>query len=141
MNFDTLSYFLDQNHMIASAESELGGSLVIDYMPLKDGRIERSIRITAGHVEAFFYESDAGDLELSSLSATQGVSCDDDGSRRSFDGSNLLYDHALGVMTVTGSEDMPCELDGTPVEGVEYNLRTRSLKASPIAPGAIQLNQ
>jgi len=138
-NFDTLKYFLDQNHIVANAESE--GSLLVTYVPLKDGRPEQYIRISAGHVEAFLDENSTGDLELSSLSATEGVFCGDDRSEHQFEGGNLLYDHSQGIVTVTGTEDYPCMFDGAPADVVEYDLQRGRGKARLIGPGTINLNQ
>ncbi len=137
-NFDTLKYYLQQNHIVADAESV--GSLAIHYLPLKDGRVDQHLLISASHMEASMQETPEGDLELASLIATEGISGEDAQGKNTFEGTDLFYDHSQGMMQVSGNETMPCMYNGNLVEGIQYDVRRGRLKTRIAAPGAIPLN-
>ncbi|MCK4294919.1 MAG: hypothetical protein KAY65_17105 [Planctomycetes bacterium] len=134
-NYDTLKYFLRENRIIAEASS--AGALVVKYLPIKDGKFSEVHIVTANRVVANLTETAAGDTELSTLTASGGVTYQ--GSDNEFIGGGLFYDHAEQLMKVVGSERFPCLFNGQLTDEIEYNLKTGEIKADLVAPGTIQL--
>ncbi|MBL7153348.1 MAG: hypothetical protein ISS79_06500, partial [Phycisphaerae bacterium] len=102
-NYDSLTYFQQANRIIASAGSE--GALVVQYFPIKDGEFTDHIVVTANHVEADLLETVLGDTELSTLTASGGVTYQ--AKDHEFIGGEIFYDHAKQLMKVIGSESFP----------------------------------
>jgi len=134
-NYDTLKYFLRENRIIAEASS--AGALVVKYLPIKDGKFSEVHIVTANRVVANLTETAAGDTELSSLTASGGVTYQS--ADNEFIGGGLFYDHAKQLMKVVGSEHFPCLFNGQLTDEIEYNLKTGEIKADLVAPGTIQL--
>jgi len=141
-HFETLTYSLETNRIIADAQSD--GTLSIDYIPIVDGKYGQQITATAGHVEALIYETADGRTELSTLSATDGITYEEESEKKGwgkkkdiqFVGSEFFYDHSKSMLSAWGDESRACLLNGTLVDGIEYNLKTGRLKkAKIVAPG------
>ena len=135
-NFDTLRYLLDDNKIVASGASH---SIDINYFPIVDGQYDQQITASAADIEAGLIENSAGRTELSTLSAAGGVTYSDDDVQ--FTGSEFFYDADNSLVTAWGSEQEFCYLNGTAVDGLEYNLKTGKAKAKIVAPGALQIRQ
>ena len=137
-NFDTLEYFADSNQIVADANSQ--GSLVIQYWPIIDGKRGKRSVATAGHVEVTLTGSEESGFELATLTATEGITYAEEGKDEFvFIGSRLFYDVKTGVMKVSGDATQPCYFRGMLVEGIEYDLKTGSVRAKPVGPGSIEL--
>ncbi len=133
-NFDTLTYFLDTNRIVADAGSQ---GLVIDYFPVVDGKYGQQVTVTAGHIVALLTETAEGQTELLSLTASDGIIYKD--QDKEFVGSKLFYDAIKSIVTVHGDEFQSCYLDGNPVDAIEWDLKTDRIKADIVGPGALQL--
>jgi hypothetical protein len=139
-NFDTLRYFSKSNLVVADARSQ--GTLRIDYIPIIKGKYGEQIVATAKHIEADLVKAADGQTELSTLTATGGVTYEDDNNQ--FAGSQLFYDHNKSIMNVKGDPPgvrggQPCYFNGALVDGIEYNLKTRKVKARVVGPGTLQI--
>ena len=132
-NFDTLKYFLEESQIVADARSQ---EILINYIPIVDGQYGQHAVATASHVEAFLYQTADGQSELSTLTASGGITYKDDDNQ--FVGSELFYDHNEFIMKVKGDELQPCYFNGALVDGIEYNVKTAEGTVKIIAPGALQ---
>ncbi len=132
-NFGTLKYFLEENRIVADAGPQ---EILINYIPIVDGQYGQHAVATASHVEAFLYQTADGQSELSTLTASGGITYEDDDNE--FVGSELFYDHNEFVMKVKGDKFQPCYFNGALVDGIEYNVRTAEGTVKIIAPGALQ---
>ncbi len=134
-NFNSLEYYLKDNKVVASADSE--GTLRVDYIPIRKGQYGDHVVATANHVEAQFVKTVLGDNELSTLHATGGITYEDE--KNQFVGSELLYNHAEALMTISGSRTQPCYFNGALVKGIEYDLETGRVKTELAGPGVMQM--
>ncbi len=132
-NFDTLNYFLQENQVIADAGNE---QILIDYFPVENDRYGQQITATARHIEALLYETAEGRNELSTLRASGGISYAEKGI--DFEGSSLFYDANKSLITAWSDGSQPCLLNGTPVDGIKYNLKSgRASEAKIVGPGGL----
>jgi hypothetical protein len=135
-NFDTLQFFFETGQLIADAGPQ--EVLTIDYFPVIEGRVQRDQRVsaTAVHVEANLIETIDGEYELSTLSATGGVTYED--KDRQFGGSELFYDARDAIITVRGDQFHPCHFNGVPVDTIVWDLTTDSFRFEIVGPGAFE---
>jgi hypothetical protein len=141
--FDTLKYFLKANRVVADAESQ---RIFIDYIPIVEGQYGQKVTASAGHIEANLIETVGGRTEISTLNATGGVSYDEEAREKKwgkskkieFMGSEFFYDVNKSMITAWGDDFQPCFLNGSLVEGIEYNLKTEKLKVGEIIGGVLQ---
>ena len=133
-NFETLRYFLETDRIIADASSE---RILIDYFPIVEGQDDRQVRASAGHVEVNLAETADGRTELSTLSASNGVSYKEKDIQ--FEGGEFFFDAAESVIKAWGGESQPCFLNGAIVDGIEYNLRTGKVETKIVRPSTLQL--
>jgi len=132
-NFDTLNYFLQENRVIADAGNE---QILIDYFPVEQGRYGQQITATASHIEALLYETAEGKNELSTLRASGGISYAEKGI--DFEGDKLFYDANKSLITAWSDGSQPCLLNGVPVDGIKYNLKSgRASEAKIVGPGGL----
>jgi hypothetical protein len=124
-DFDELRWFTKTNRITAEGKTK---SVTIGYLPIIDGQWGRVVRAVATHIEADFTETGQGRSELAGLKATGGVFYEEVGENE-FAGDSLLYDAGKSLMTVSGSAEVPCLLNGSLVDGVEYDLETGKVKA------------
>jgi len=132
-HFGTLKYFLEENRIVADAGPQ---EILINYIPVVDGQYGQPSVATASHVEAFLYQTADGQSELSTLTASGGITYEDDDNE--FVGSELFYDHNEFIMKVKGDEFQSCYFNGALVDGIEYNVRTAEGTVEIIAPGTLQ---
>jgi len=133
-NFDTLKYFQAANKITAEATSE--GSLIVKYLTIKNGRPLKLHEVTTNHVDVDLIKTALGETELSTLTASGGIMYHSGDNE--FIGGELFYDHAAELMTVVGSETFPCHYNGYLTDHIEYNLKTGTIKADVVGPGAGQ---
>ena len=141
-NFDTLKYFTSLNRIIADARSQ--GTLRIDYIPIVKGQYGQQIVATANHIEADLVAAEGGQTELSTVTASGGITFEDE--KNQFAGSHLFYDHVKSIMKVTGDAPsvrggQPCYFNGVLVDGIEYDLKTGKIKAKVVGPGTLKINR
>jgi hypothetical protein len=134
--FETLSYSLRENRIIADAGSQ---KLLIDYFPVVDGKYGQQIQAEAGHVAALLTETDQGKTELATMTATGGIKYLDQENKNEFIGGELFYDHEKSLIKIKGDSLQPCYLNGALVDGIIYDLTTGKVEAQIPAPGALQL--
>ena len=132
-NFDILNYFLQANQVIADAVNE---QILIDYFPVENDRYGQQITATASHIEALLYETAEGKNELSTLKASGGISYEEEDIE--FEGSSLFYDAEKSLITAWSDGSQPCLLNGVPVDGIKYNLKSgRASEAQIVGPGGL----
>jgi hypothetical protein len=138
-NFQTLKYFLDKNQLVADAPSQ--GLLTVNYFPIVKTQVQydQQVTVTAVHVQAHLIETAEGEFKLSTLSATGGITYED--QDKEFNGSKLFYDAGKAIITVHGDELQPCHFNGVPVDEIEWDLKTDKIKFEIKGPGALQLNR
>ncbi|HUU20597.1 MAG TPA: hypothetical protein VMW72_25850 [Sedimentisphaerales bacterium] len=138
-NFQTLKYFFQKNQLIADATSQ--GVLNVNYFPIVNGQVlyDQQVTVTAAHVQADLIETAEGELKLSTLNATGGITYED--QDKEFNGSKLFYDAGKSIITVQGNELQPCRFNGVPVDEIEWDLKTDKIKFEISGPGALQLNR
>jgi hypothetical protein len=134
-DFHTLKYLFEPNLIIADAAPY--GTLLINYYPIADGNVleDQLVTATAAHVEIALVETPDRQTVLSTLTATGGITYEDQDKR--FVGSKLFHDHKKSLVTVQGDEIQPCLLNGTLVDAIEYDLITATVKTEIPAPGAL----
>ena len=145
-NFDTLKYFSEANLIIADARVE---QILIDYFPIVQSQYGQQVSATASHIEAVLYETASGRSELSTLSATGGVTYEEEGKKKKwgkrkdiqFVGSEMFYDGSKSIITAWGDELQPCLLNGALAPGIEYNLKTDRIKTKITGPGMLQIGK
>ena len=138
-DFQTLVYSFQTNQLVVDAASQ--GLLTVNYFPIVNGQVQydRQATVTTPHVQANLIETAEGELILSALSATGGITYKD--KDKEFDGGRLFYDAKKSIVTVHGDELQPCHFNGVPVDEIEWNLKTDKTKFEISGPGALQLNR
>lgn len=135
-DFDTLNYSLDANRLVADAEAQ---RILIDYFPIVGGQVGEQVKVTARHIEAELVETDGGQNRLSTLTATGGISYEEEDTQ--FEGSRMFYDGQKSVITADGDEFAPCLFNGALVEAIEHNVKTGKTKTRIVGPGAFKLKR
>ena len=135
--YETLKYFIQENRIVADAPSEEG--LIIDYFPVVNGKVQfdKHAIVTTPHLQVDFIKTASGQSKLSTLSATGWIIYED--QDKQFDGSSLFYDADKSLVTVKGSRLRPCHFNGAPVDAIEWDLKTDSIKANVVGPAILQL--
>ncbi len=143
-NFKTLTYSLATKQVVADADSQ---AVLIDYIPVVDGEYGQQVSMTANHIVGNFIETDDGRSELTTLSASDGVTYeeqpDENAKKKSrnafFAGSNLLYDRSKSLITVWGNEFQPCLLNGISADAIKHDLKTgKTSRARLVGPGILK---
>ncbi|MHC4647364.1 MAG: LptA/OstA family protein, partial [Planctomycetota bacterium] len=113
--FQTLKFFADENLFVADAAPM--DYLLVNYFPIVDANIryDQQATATAGHVEALLEKTEEGDLELSTLNASGGVTYADEGRKQDLQGETLFFDFRKSLITVEGRPGEPCLLNGAGV--------------------------
>jgi hypothetical protein len=136
-NFDTLTYFLESNWIVAKAGVH---QMFLGYVPvLNDGQSGQPTRAYTGIVEAYLYKTVDERLDIKNLKAQQGVIFESEDIQ--FEGSEMLYNAEDSLVLVRGNESTPCFLNSASVDGIEYDLKTGKVKAKVVAPGMFQLSR
>ena len=127
--FDRLQWNMDSMRIIVDSDTTSG--IHIGYMPIIDGRPSgKRTTIDTRHIEVDYTEPVPGRGQLKSLLASGGIVYYEQ-DKYEFDGERLFYDDGNSLITVRGSEDRLCRLNGVPAEhGIEYNLRTGYAQAT-----------
>jgi hypothetical protein len=124
--FDKLVW--DTNSLHVSAFSEKSKGIHIGYMPIEKTGYGNRITIDTRQIDIDYFESVKGKAQLKQLYATSGIVYYEQ-PRYEFVGRDLYYHAQEDFLTVTGTEDMPCMLNGVFANAIEYNLKTGSASA------------
>ena len=138
MHFDKLKWFLDKNRISATGDNR---RLYMGYLPVDvQGQEldEKKVEVNCGKVVADFVELSSGKSEISTLTASNGVSYQD--YRYQFEGGNLFYETGTSFVRIAGSQGHSCMFNGTAVDAIEYNLETQKATAEiGQTPGVLPL--
>ena len=132
-NFDSLAYAGQSKHLIADSK---GGSLLVDYFPLVDGRDNEKVSVTASHVEADIAETLTGRMELRDLLAKGAVTYEDKDAQ--VIGNEFIYDANTSLIDIRGDKYRPCNFNGAILDAVQYDTITGKWNTRLKGPGAIR---
>ncbi|MGD0596300.1 MAG: hypothetical protein ABSA64_02115 [Sedimentisphaerales bacterium] len=132
-NFDSLAYAGQSKHLIADSK---GGSLLVDYFPLVEGRGNEKVSVTASHVEADIAETLQGRMELKDLLAKGAVTYEDKDTQ--VIGSEFIYDANTALIDIRGDKYRPCNFNGAILDAVRYDTKTGKWNTRIKGPGAIR---
>jgi len=132
-NFDWLSYAGQSKHLIADSK---GGSLLVDYFPLVEGRGSEKVSITASHVEADIAEMPTGRIELKDMQATGAVTYEDKDTQ--VIGNEFIYDANTALIDIRGDKVRPCIFNGAVIDAVRYDTKSGKWNTHLKGPGAIR---
>jgi len=137
-DFNTLTYFLDLNQIIADADLN---RITVNYFPVVEGRVQydQQATATAGHVEANLEETADGKSELSTLLASGGITYED--NDKQFEGGRLFFNADKSIVTVQGNQFQSCYFNGAAVDAIEWDLKKDKLKFKITGPGALKLKE
>lgn len=135
--FEKLQWFIRDNRVVADADSH---SIHISYLPIVDGHFGQVVSIDTPHIEAGFIETAAGHNELSTLTAAGGIYYKEQDAVE-FTGSELFYDGRKSLITVDGSIDRRCLLNGVFVDFIKYDLVTSKVNTQIAQPGALSVEE
>ncbi|MGA2323217.1 MAG: hypothetical protein ABSG22_05155 [Sedimentisphaerales bacterium] len=132
-NFDSLVFAGERKHLIADSK---GGSLLVDYFPLVEGRSNEKVSVTASHVEADIAETLTGRMELRDLLAKGAVTYEDKDAQ--VVGSEFIYDANTALIDIRGDKYRPCNFNGAIIDAVRYDTKTGKWNTRIKGPGAIR---
>ncbi|MCD4830898.1 MAG: hypothetical protein K8R02_03700 [Anaerohalosphaeraceae bacterium] len=125
--FDELVWNTDKMHIMA--KSERAGGIHMGYLPIEpDGTYGKKITVDTRRVDIDYIEPADSKAELTRLTAKGGIVYYEQ-DRYEFVGENLLYNALENYMTVAGSQETACMLNGVFVDGIEYNVKTGQAQA------------
>jgi len=124
--FDKLIW--DTNSLQVKAFSEKTRGVHIGYLPVEQTSFGNRITIDTRQIDIDYFEPTKGKTKLKQLYATGGIVYYEQ-PKYEFVGKDLYYDAQKEFLTVSGSEDMPCMLNGVFADAIEYNLKTGSASA------------
>jgi lipopolysaccharide export system protein LptA len=119
----------DTNAMHVNATSEKSGGIHIGYLPVLANGYGRRTTIDTCQIDIDYFEPIKGKAQIKRLKATGGIVYYEQG-RYEFAGKELTYNATEDFMTISGSPEMPCMLNGVFAEGIEYNLKTGAASAT-----------
>lgn len=134
--FDLIEWYTADGRIIADGKRHL---LELAYIPVVNGVPDKVIRAASGHVEMVFADDAEGRTQLVKLEAKDKVFFEEPG-KHIFEGQTLLYPAMSGSdwLSITGTEDRPCMVDGARVPYIHYNRTTGELETRlSTIPGAI----
>lgn len=116
------------------------------YIPLTDGQEDKYIYANTQQIRAEFLSNSNGGNELKRIYTDKGIIYEErDGTNQKTQillaGQSLTYDvfSDAGWLTIGGSENNPCFINGIRVQQVRYNVNTGQLDETPISrtPGIL----
>ncbi len=136
--FDRIEWDIAARHILAEGQSDM---LEVAYIPLVEGQPARLIRAAGGRVEIEFAPASSdGQNRLARLTAKDHVFYEEQGTYL-LEGDTLLYDaQREGWLTIEGTENRPCMVNGARVPYIYYNVNTGQLETQlSTIPGAVPL--
>ncbi|OQA02755.1 MAG: hypothetical protein BWY69_00872 [Planctomycetes bacterium ADurb.Bin401] len=112
----------DTNSMHVRATSDDTSGIHVGYLPVLENGYGPRTTIDTKQVDIDYYEPVAGRNELKKLVASGGIVYHEQGGNE-FAGRELVYHASEEYMTVTGSEEMPCMLNGVFANAIEYDIK------------------
>lgn len=134
--FDLIEWYTAEGRIVADGKSNL---LELAYIPVVNGVPDKVIRAASGRVEMAFADDAEGQTQLVRLEAKDKVFFEEPG-KHIFEGQTLLYPAMAGTdwLSITGTEERPCMVDGARVPYIHYNRTTGDLETRlSTIPGAI----
>ncbi len=122
-DFELLQFSPKTNQLVADARK---GGVLVDYFPIAEDGSEDHVAVIAGRIQAEAVNV-KGRTEIVSLSASSGVTYED--ADIQFVGSFFNYNGRTSTIRAYGDQSQPCLLNGTMVDGLEYNLQTGQVAA------------
>jgi hypothetical protein len=143
-DFDTMEYSLKTDKITANAEPN--GVLLIDYIPIVDGKEGPSVKASAGNIEANLTKIAMGQSKLLKLNAIDGVTYEEENKNSAankkntvqFVGSQFIYDANESRIKAWGSDSQPCLFNNVLVDGLDYDLKSGRVKIGKIVGGSLQ---
>jgi len=132
-NFDSLAFSGQSKHLTADSKD---GSLLVDYLPLVEGRGNEKVSVTASHVEADIAETLTGRMELKNLLAKGAITYEDKDTQ--VIGSEFIYDANTAIIDIRGDKSRPCNFNGAILDAVRYDTKTGKWNTRIKGPGAIR---
>ncbi|TFG47855.1 MAG: hypothetical protein E4H40_05705 [Candidatus Brocadiia bacterium] len=133
--FESLKYSIVSNTLqLAAASNDL---MQISYLPIVDGQSQQPISATAATIEAKLTDNTEGVTGLESLKAHGGISYDDKDVQ--FIADDFYYNSMESCITAWCEGYQSCFLNGTPVDGIEYDLKTGKAKSKMFGPGTFEI--
>ena len=135
--FETLKFLVAENRIVLSSDNRMQ----FEYFPIVDGQTKERIYAEAKHVEIGLSKTQAGKLDLGTLTARGDVYYEADDKDRedklSCTANSISYDHRLATVTMWGDMNEPCMVNGMSVKGIQYNLKTKDLQTQlgPVVVG------
>jgi hypothetical protein len=129
--FDKLIW--DTNSLQVKAFSDKSNGVHIGYLPVEKTGYGSRITIDTRQIDIDYFEPTKGKAQLKQLYATGGIVYYEQ-PRYEFVGKDLYYNAQEDYLTVNGTKDMPCMLNGVFADAIEYNLKTGSASAV-LGPG------
>ena len=137
-NFQMLRYLVESKQIIADANSLPGSDpIFVDYVPLNDGQKNQRASATGRHIEINLVDKSDGRTEISTLTATGGVTYENEDNQ--FSGSKLFYDADKAIIMVQGDESEPAYFNGVVVKGIVFDIKTGKVKFEIVGPGAFEM--
>lgn len=124
--FDKLVW--DTNALQVKAFSDKTKGVHLGYLPIEHSGYGNRITVDTRQVEIEYFEPTAGNAQLKQLYATGGIVYYEQ-PKYEFVGKDLYYDAQKQFLTVSGSQDMPCMLNGVMADAIEYDLNTGTANA------------
>lgn len=137
-DYETLQYFVAENRVVALASDN---RMQFEYFPIVDGQSHQRIYAEAKYVEIELIKTYTGKLALSRLTAIGEVYYEEDDQRKAekqlFSADGVAYDHRMATLRMWSDMNEPCMVNGMPVKGIQYNLKTDDLKTELLGPVVI----
>ncbi|MBN1788595.1 MAG: hypothetical protein JW806_09420 [Sedimentisphaerales bacterium] len=124
--FDKLVW--DTNSMRIQAFSDESKGIHIGYIPIEKDRYGNRITIDTRYIDIEYIEPEKGKTKLKSLYAKGGIVYYEQ-PRYEFVGRELYLNGIDEFLTVSGSDDMPCMLNGVFTSGIEYDIEKGTANA------------
>ena len=133
-DFKRLTYSASAQRIVAASDERIQ----LGYVPiLADGSYGPAVNADAGHIEMLLTRTADDQMELKALTASRGITFEND--TQSFAGSVLTYEHASGLIHVTGDAAQPCYFNGFLVDQIDMDVSTGNVKAQFQDPGTLQV--
>jgi hypothetical protein len=136
--FENLNYDL-KNDIITSHNNS--GKILVDYFPIiQDQNDQQQIKASAGMIEIKLDRSLKGKSEISTLTASGGITYED--SDNQFIADRMVYDAITGLIKADSGGSQKCYLNGAIIDNIIYDInRAVVLNLDITSPGRIDANK
>ena len=136
--FDSIEWSSADQRIIADGKTNI---VEVAFIPVVNGTPDKVIRAASGRVEMELADGADGQTQLSRLTARDYVYFEEPG-QHILKGDTLVYPSVEGSdwLSITGTEESPCMVDGARVPYIHFNLTTRDLETRlSTIPGAVSV--